>query len=828
MKRIAKRWLTGIVSVLAFCAIGFGVNVFQNEPEEVVTASAATISTDITMKNEPEIRTYTASGGSVVGTEKPALRFTVELSAAAAQNVVNGESRVGILVSTADILKGCSTGDYFTYMEDKAGYRAEARSAEHLVNVNGTSCVRFSLTNISFNNLDRNWAAIGYVRDATSGEILKYTSMSGEYDVEYIASKALNNGNTFTYVNSQTMTSTTPVIEWVQQATYKKAGVTYDKNAANEKYYLSNGNAYTYAELKTALTVNEAAADAYPMNGFSMLDSMLVGETHALGSHSGVNIKYTSSNESVLKVSSTGTVSAVGAGSAHITASIGSDSAGNAVEYSTSEVTVAAHGEPSLAQLSSGYSYNWHSSYMNVTNDGGSKAGRYETSFTNCSGIAMYLNAGNNWWLDGLRSGYNLTSSSTGNYMNKYTITLYTYCTEAGQIHLQTQESYGVATYDTAYVNAGENTVQFTYVGWTTRLGIHTSMDVGLGNVVVSRGEVYTGYGTTNPFGDTSATYTWDICGGNFVGLTDNYSYTYVSTITDQNTRKALINTGYFGDNYALHVYPGSGSSTTLTFANGKTNVYYAYYIRFTAYLASGSPSLAMYDDNSGTRREIALSANALGNGMYEYTSVAILDGDNIFDRLMLYGQSGMELWISSMSATMYRRVLGAEYAFDHRIMAEQIYNQHVANLGHRGDHATLHYDMTLQSTSTGGYTQWVQLNCWSKELEGGILVELFRCVDWIENYNHGAWTQPGTIRLYWYQSQGWGANEIYLTYGYDEGAAQFLNLQNYSGSGMRSSEHTFPVYPGNRVLFHAKNRDHTVYLCEIRITGVTRPWAYA
>ncbi len=829
MNKIAKRWFTGIVSALAFCAIGFGVNHFQNDENAVLTVSAAeTISTDITMQETVQLRTYT-SGGTLVGTEKPALRFAIRLSDAAAQNVINGESRVGILVSTSSILKGCTTGDYYTYMETQKGYRAEARSADHLVYVDDAYYLRFSLTDISFNYLDETWSAIGYVRDASTNEILSYTDMSGEYDVEYVASKALVDGNTFTYFDSSTNTTTTPVIDWVQQATYKKYGVSYDKTAENERYYTYNGNTYTYAELQNAVNINEAAAKVYPMQSFTLANSMLVGEQHALGNDSGVNIQYKSSNESVLTVTDSGTVTAVGAGTAYITATIGNTSAGNAVSYSTDTVTVSAHSTPSLAQLASGYTYNWHTNYMNVVNDGGSKATRYETSFSNCSGIALYLNAGNNWWLDGLSTGVNLALSSSSGYNNKYTITLHANCSAAGLIHLQSVENGSIVTYDTATVDAGEQTVTFTYVGSSTRLGIYTSADMGLGYLDLARADVSSASKTTNPFGDTTSAYTWNITDGDFVSVADNCEYIYVSTLTDQNLRKTLTNTGYFGDNYALRVYPGSGGYTTLSFATGKTSITYAWTVSFTAYAAGGSPCLSMYDDSSGTRKDKIFNATSLGNGMYEYTISGIFDGDDSSDRMWLYGQTGTDIWISSMTVLMYRRELGAEYAFDIRIFADDIINQReVHGLGTSG----ANYNMTVSSeaasnslAAAAGYSRWVQIDCYGKN--GDILADLIWLEDWIENWNQGAFSGGGTIRLYWYQTQGWSANCIYLTKSYYEGSASFEQLAEYANTGMCASEHDFPADTGNRLLLHAKSMSHTIFLCEIRLTGVTRPWVY-
>ncbi len=797
MKKMTKRWLTGILSALSFCALGFGLRNAQTgetigtvnavaEGETEATATPTLVTTDeIVMETGGEIRTIIADG-SLADKDKPSIRFSVKVSQDTFARMEKGEVRVGIMLTSESIVRKMESSgatDYYAYLKDKAGLRAEA-GVEGLYKENGECYVRIALTDIQFANIDRTFMAIGYVHELATGE-RRYTTIdySNARSVEWLASYALNSGNTWSIYDSETQKNHTPLIDWLNQAIYDKAGVTY--NAADNTY-VYEGVSYSYDELQARLNAENLAKERYAVPTMPLQNTLIVGETFSLYSdnHAELNMKYESAEEGVVSVNSSGLMKAEKAGTTTVYARVGDDSAGNYFSIPTT-VRVLDQSIPSAADLDNPYEYDWTNRYMYISSSpDGSRASRVESWFNGKKSIAMKLLADQNWWFNGLGT----INLQDGNYL--YTVTLHIKASSGGLLYFVTDTT---GDFDNENINQGENTVTFTYAGNAKAFGIRSTVDIELGKMSIKR-VAYHGVGYANPSdAQLLQGYTWNFAENNFMQLDNGASYQNIYSITNNELRNKLINEGQYTQNYALRLNLSAGGTSIISLLAGKMTDDRAYKITFTGYAGTGG-TLSMV--RFGIQTDfINLTQNKV-NEMRTYSSDWIHGDSTLYSNLGIYANEGTDIYISSITITM-KTLTRQTLTYERMFYPSELFN------GATGQNCSAAvWNSNPTGAGDGFYGSSLEVYMQSDAVYDLLITDNVFPNARREGYFHG-----GVISMHYYIPHGYSASTLYL-YEIDS-ANPFIPLDYYSTAGS---------------YYIAKNYDASAEKISIHLSGASAP----
>lgn len=706
MKKTTRKLLTAFLSALSLCAIGFGVGLSQNLNAAAVNEDASVIE----MVSGAQVRTISTSQ---LAETTPAIRFTAKLSDDAVEKINQGTATAGMLVFPEAYMDRYNAQtevtDYKTFFENaphfRFTYKAENLYAETVDGVT-TYYIRGAVSNVQFANLDRKFIAIAYVE--YSDGTVTYAPVkddSGEYcsarSLAYVASSALNNGQTYTIIQDDG-TTTTPVMDWLNATAYKKYGVSYDKNAADGKYYGYNGVWYTYEELTVAFPTENVVNTVYQLKDWE-LPYMFEGETYSLQTDNlaELNVQYTSSDYT--KMSSDGAITfnddipAEIAGIT-VTAQIGTKDAGYFLNTTTTEgITVKQIPDVTLADLQAGVTYDWYNTYMRIGNQSGYVAQRRsiealredaETAdvaaaldAASSQNVVMHLTDDYNY-LYGLENLLKTRSGSDTGMRNLYTVEFWYYSTCDTHAYFVAMDKDNSAENDTVQsvdFKKGLNKITLEYEGNDEDSVLNFFLDTGkypneyfdlyIADMTVTceeRAIVRTDYyAPTNSEMLADGGYTWDFSNNNLLELTAsanvtvNYRYLCEMTETDELNaiRRTLVLERAYGS-YALNLQIAQGSHVLISSLTDNLEDGYVYEISFNAYRATpGHVVIIPYDTaNTANGQENRSAPNFQitdnGNGTYNYVTWITASTD--FNAIMLYAISACDLYISDFTVEMY------------------------------------------------------------------------------------------------------------------------------------------------------------------------------
>lgn len=705
MMRKNKKLITSLLSVLAFCTIAVGVGISNNV---VVSADVVEDASVISMI-DAQVRTLDTE--KLADTD-PAIRFAALLSADAVDAIQNDGAKAGMMIfpdSYMDKYEAqTAEKDYCTFFEDSAHFRF-TYDAEHLAYEESTGkyYIRASLGEIQFDNLDREFIAIAYVQYSDGSVVYAPVDRSYAKSVEQIASSALNNGKSYSIIVNEE--EKTPLIEWLNLATYKKSGlVTYDK-VDSGKNFVYNDTRYTYEELQDALSINTVVEDVYALDDVDF-NWVYAGESHALQTENLADLDVQYSVEGNATITQDGVVTVNGditeEQTVVVTARVGNNDAGNffggdnqlGMPVIKSTLKVKPIGVEPLSEMKeqNGVVYDWDSTYMSIGNQQGYRAQRKSLAdldddvqtalFSHSSSdIVMNITGQGDNWLYGLTNTHgNLArEETTVNGVpshNVYTIEFWYYS------EYETKASFIAMDDGTPVQGMSHNNKVMSVMDF--KKGVHkmtleyesllpndnhfvlnfftqAQTNVYLADMTVrcmQRADTRTDYyAPTDAEMMADGGYTWDFTNNNLLEISRNASYemlAYMQNSAEEiKLRGELINdTRAFG-NYGLHLSGTGGSFISFLTDNLKVDASgngYIYDITFDAYRVKGGHLVLIpYDTANGQegRKHLEFDITALGNGMYRYKTWVQASTD--FNSLDLYGINEYDLYVSNFNIQM-------------------------------------------------------------------------------------------------------------------------------------------------------------------------------
>lgn len=664
MKKMKKRCLMGILSALSFCAIGLGVGFSNN-----VTVSAATEDGNVISMVGAQVRTIDTTA---LADTDPAIRFTAKLSADAVSKIENDGAKAGMMIFPESYMDKyeaqTEVTDYLTFFENAPHFHFKY-GINNLFKDGSNYYIRGSIGEVQFANLDREYIAIAYVKYSNGDVVYAPVDRSSARSVEYIASSALNNGQTYSVINGDG-TTTTPVMDWLNTTAYKKYGVSYNKNATDGKYYGWDGQTYTYEELQGVLNINNVVEEVYALNDWD-LSNIYAGENYSVKTDNlaDLNVQYSGSNYTTMKED--GTVSFNGdlttEQTVTVTARVGHENVGYFLDVSK-EITVTPIPTVTLSNLQTGMTYDWVDTYMRIGNPSGYVARRKSLNTlrnntetedvataldaVSSKDVVVHLTNANNY-LYGVENLLCTRSSSNTNMRNLYTIEFWYYSacdTHAYFIALDKTDSSGNDTVRCVDFKQGLNKMTLEYEGsddnsvfnfyLDTNKYPNEYFDLYIADMTITCEE--RAIARTDYYVPTTAEmladggYTWDFSNNNLLNLsTTNASATYHYLCEMKGTeelneirKKLVLDTRAYG-NYALNLQLKPGGQVKIPFLQSndkgsalKDNNGYVYEISFNAYVKeAGQMVLLRYNSHTnkqcGNQLDFQITDN--GNGTYNY-----------------------------------------------------------------------------------------------------------------------------------------------------------------------------------------------------------------
>ena len=196
MSKLARKISTLVLSLFACICLAFGVSFAFNGESKNMVASAETTGTFVI---EP--------GAAARISENCGIRFTAYFDDVFYNEIVEGESiksgyQLGMLIVPSYYYEDCNNyayntgydGGYYEYFRDIKGKMIDLSFEYSDIGVDATYgySVKGAIVNMKENNLDLEYAAVGYLKTTTAnGDVYRYTSVSLPRSVRYVAAKAI-------------------------------------------------------------------------------------------------------------------------------------------------------------------------------------------------------------------------------------------------------------------------------------------------------------------------------------------------------------------------------------------------------------------------------------------------------------------------------------------------------------------------------------------------------------------------------------------------------------------------------------------------------------
>lgn len=218
---------------------------------------------------------YVEHGAYIRTSEPYGMRFVTRISPSKHVEIVeNGEIKtnktLGMIVvpySYVEDYIAADASDYYTYFNDVKGKMIHSTfGASQIISVDDNKDgvvdwyeIRLVVKDIKFNNLNRDYVAIGYIK--TAGEATEYTTVTSadkrSFGAVVKAADESGVGSTYGIQNY--------IDEILCKADYNAAGVTYDKTT--DKYYVSGDAETQYDDLETMPVVTDYNSLPISYNG---------------------------------------------------------------------------------------------------------------------------------------------------------------------------------------------------------------------------------------------------------------------------------------------------------------------------------------------------------------------------------------------------------------------------------------------------------------------------------------------------------------------------------------------------------------------------------
>lgn len=196
MSKLVRKISTLVLSLFACICLAFGVSFAFTGENKVMVASAESTGTFVI---EP--------GASARISENCGIRFTAYFDDAFYNEIVDGESiksgyQLGMLIVPSYYYEDCNNyvyntgyaGGYYEYFRDIKGKMIDLSFEYSDISVDATYgySVKGAIVNMKANNLDLEYAAVGYLKTTTAdGDVYRYTGVSLPRSVRYVAAKAI-------------------------------------------------------------------------------------------------------------------------------------------------------------------------------------------------------------------------------------------------------------------------------------------------------------------------------------------------------------------------------------------------------------------------------------------------------------------------------------------------------------------------------------------------------------------------------------------------------------------------------------------------------------
>ncbi len=196
MSKLAKRISTLFLSLIACICLAFGVSFAFTGENKTAVASAETVGTFVM---EP--------GASARISENCGIRFTAYFDEVFYNEIVEGETiksgyQLGMIIVPAYYYEDCDNyayntgyaGGYYEYFRDIKGKMIDLSFEYSDISEDATYgySVKGAIVNMKANNLDLEYAAVGYLKTTTAnGDVYRYTGVSLPRSVRYVAAKAI-------------------------------------------------------------------------------------------------------------------------------------------------------------------------------------------------------------------------------------------------------------------------------------------------------------------------------------------------------------------------------------------------------------------------------------------------------------------------------------------------------------------------------------------------------------------------------------------------------------------------------------------------------------
>ena len=279
MSKFVRKISTLVLSLCACICLAFGVSFAFTGENKAMVASAESTGTFVI---EP--------GASARISENCGIRFTAYFDDTFYNEIVEGESikssyQLGMIIVPSYYYEDCNNyayntgydGGYYEYFRDIKGKMIDLPFEYSDISVDATYgySVKGAIVNMKANNLDLEYAAVGYLKTTTAnGDVYRYTDVSLPRSVRYVAAKAIED-------NAYGSATLNTLYGMEGMASYNVE--TYLQAETGEYILAEEKSLYTYAAVGANIDYSASAPefDGYYLNASS---STLSGQVKEDGS----------------------------------------------------------------------------------------------------------------------------------------------------------------------------------------------------------------------------------------------------------------------------------------------------------------------------------------------------------------------------------------------------------------------------------------------------------------------------------------------------------------------------------------------------------------